>query len=124
MIWLDILPPVNRVFVRYQMGDIMKKESIKGKQTNAFLEEKCDDYDEMNIRSESYLNFNGCLLELRQAHKLTQKELAERLKTSSSNISRVENNSSAVQMKTIIKFAAAVGKVVKITFENRNDVYK
>jgi ribosome-binding protein aMBF1 (putative translation factor) len=58
------------------------------------------------------------LVELRQRAGLTQEQLAERLKTKKSNISRLESVSSAISPKlsTIADYADAVGYDIKIDF--------
>ena len=58
------------------------------------------------------------LIALRKAAGLTQEELAERLHTNKSNISRLENVNSSVSptLTTIEAYAEAVGYRVEINF--------
>ncbi len=54
------------------------------------------------------------LKEIRLNSGLTQEELAKRIKTTKSVISRMENHSEDVKLSTLEKVAKALGKRVKI----------
>ena len=54
------------------------------------------------------------LKEMRLSSGLTQEELAKRIKTTKSVISRMENHSEDVKLSTLEKVAKALGKRVKI----------
>lgn len=54
------------------------------------------------------------LKEIRLSSGLTQEELAKRIKTTKSVISRMENHSEDVKLSTLEKVAKALGKRVKI----------
>jgi len=54
--------------------------------------------------------------ELRQKNKLTQEELAQKLKTTKSAISRLENSSGGARLDTLEKVAQAFGKELVIEF--------
>jgi len=54
------------------------------------------------------------LKEIRVSNGLTQKELAKRINTTKSVISRMENHSEDVKLSTLEKVAKALGKRVKI----------
>ena len=57
----------------------------------------------------------GALLrEAREAAGVTQEELAERLKTQKSAISRIENHADDVKLSTLERFAASLGKNLEI----------
>jgi len=57
----------------------------------------------------------GMLLrEARLNAGLTQDEIADRIKTKKSNISRIENHAEDIKLSTLEKFAAAVGKRVEV----------
>ncbi|GMR18235.1 MAG: hypothetical protein BMS9Abin33_0641 [Gammaproteobacteria bacterium] len=58
------------------------------------------------------------LVALRQRAGLTQEQIAEKLKTSKSNISRLESVSSTIspRLSTIVDYAEAVGYDIKIDF--------
>ncbi len=50
------------------------------------------------------------LKEARLSAGLSQDEIASRIKTKKSNISRIENHAEDIKLSTLAKFAAAVGK--------------
>ena len=54
------------------------------------------------------------LKEARKAAGLTQDDLAARLCTQKSAISRIENHSDDVKLSTLEKFAAALGKKLEV----------
>ncbi len=54
------------------------------------------------------------LREARLTAGFTQDEIAIRIKTKKSNISRIENHAEDIKLSTIEKFAAAVGKRVEV----------
>ncbi|ALO34765.1 XRE family transcriptional regulator [Colwellia sp. MT41] len=72
--------------------------------------ELADNYDE------GYQSFKfGVLLkEARKDAGLTQLELASKLHTQKSAISRIENHSEDVKLSTLERFAAALGKKLEI----------
>ena len=53
---------------------------------------------------------------LRKKAGLTQEELAKKLHTQKSAISRIENQSEDIRISTLFKIAAALGKHVNINF--------
>ena len=63
------------------------------------------------------------LLAIRQSAGLTQEQVAERMHTSKSNISRLENVNSDIspRLSTISSYAAAVGYDLKIDFVRRGE---
>ena len=54
------------------------------------------------------------LREARLNAGLTQDEIALRIKTKKSNISRIENHAEDIKLSTLEKFAAAVGTKVEV----------
>lgn len=54
------------------------------------------------------------LKEARLTAGLTQEEMAARIKTKKSNISRIENHAEDIKLSTLQKFASAVGKRIEI----------
>ncbi|HUX40385.1 MAG TPA: helix-turn-helix transcriptional regulator [Rectinemataceae bacterium] len=54
--------------------------------------------------------------ELRQKNNLTQEELAKRIKTTKSAISRLENSTGGARLETLEKVALAFGKELVIEF--------
>jgi HTH-type transcriptional regulator / antitoxin HipB len=65
---------------------------------------------------DGYLDFKISVLmrELREEAGLTQEELAKKMHTQKSAISRFENNSYDIRLSTLFKFAAVLGKHVNI----------
>lgn len=65
---------------------------------------------------EGYQNFKiGVVLrEARRAAGLTQKELARRIKTKKTAVSRIENHSRDIRLSTLEKIASALGKRIQI----------
>lgn len=63
-----------------------------------------------------YQNFKiGILLkELREKSGLTQEELAKKLKTKKSVISRIENHSEDIKLSTLGLYAKSLGKRIRI----------
>ena len=72
---------------------------------------KFDDYFEIG-----YNDFKiGVLLKMaRESSGLTQEELAKKLKTKKTAISRIENHAEDIKLSTIEKFTRALGKKLKI----------
>ena len=63
------------------------------------------------------LKIGVLLRELRLKEGMTQEELAQKLKTKKSVISRMENHAEDVRLSTLEKVAGAFGKKVHITIE-------
>ena len=63
-----------------------------------------------------YQNFKiGVLLkELRVKSSLTQEELAKKIRTTKSAISRIENHSEDIKLSTLLKVTKALGKNLSI----------
>jgi len=63
-----------------------------------------------------YQNFKiGVLLkELREKSGLTQEELAKKLKTKKSVISRIENHSEDIKLSTLGRYAKSLGRRIRI----------
>ena len=53
--------------------------------------------------------------EMRREHGMTQKQLAEKLSTKKSVISRMENHSEDIRLSTLKKAASVFGKQLKIS---------
>lgn len=56
------------------------------------------------------------IIKARLKSKLTQKEIAERMGTTQSVIARLESGNNLPSLKTIFKYAEAIGKKVEIHF--------
>jgi HTH-type transcriptional regulator / antitoxin HipB len=65
---------------------------------------------------EDYLNFRiGVILkQAREEMGITQKEVAEKLNTTKSVISRMENHAEDIKLSTLSKYANALGKKLKL----------
>ena len=65
---------------------------------------------------EGYENFKiGVLLRQAREHEgLTQEEIARRLKTQKSAISRIENHAEDIRLSTLRRYAEALGKEIKL----------
>jgi HTH-type transcriptional regulator / antitoxin HipB len=70
-----------------------------------------------NGYKEGYEDFkiSAILRALREKAGLTQEELAGKMHTQKSAISRMENKSEDIRISTLFKFAAVLGKNVHIT---------
>jgi len=66
---------------------------------------------------ENYADFKVSIMlrELRKKAGLTQEELANKMHTQKSAISRIENKSDNIRIATLFKFAAVLGKHVQIS---------
>ena len=72
--------------------------------------EFADNYDE----GYQAFKFGILLKEARKSAGLTQLDLADKLDTQKSAISRIENHSEDVKLSTLEKFATALGKKLEI----------
>ena len=88
------------------MSDLKKYISKRKKDDKEFAE----NYDI------GYQNFKvGVLLkQLRQESGLSQEELAKRLKTKKSVISRIENHADDIRLSTLRRYAKSLGRRIKI----------
>lgn len=75
--------------------------------------------DEFSNFNEEYENFKlGVLLkQARSEAGLTQEQVAKRLKTTKSAISRMENHANDIRLSTLEKFASAVGKQLSVALK-------
>ena len=91
---------------RNKMSDL-KKYVAQRKKEDAEFEENYDI---------GYQNFKiGILLkQLREKSGLTQEELAEKLKTKKSVISRIENHSEDIKLSTLGRYARTLGRKIRI----------
>lgn len=68
------------------------------------------------FRKEAYAYYTGQLIEeARKSTKMTQKELAEKLGTNKSYISRVETGKTEPKVSTFYRIASALGLSVELT---------
>jgi HTH-type transcriptional regulator / antitoxin HipB len=93
----------------------MKKDDLE-----IFIEEKKAESPEFAENfEEGYLNFKIGVL-LRQAREemgATQEEVAKKLNTTKSVISRMENHAEDIRLSTLTKYAKALGRKVKLEIQ-------
>lgn len=63
----------------------------------------------------SDLKLGVMLRQARESAGFTQEELAKKLKTKKSAISRIENHAEDIRLSTLEKVAAALGKTLKLS---------
>jgi len=86
------------------MSDLQKYIEIRKKKDPEFAESYDSGYEEFKI---------GVLLrEARKKSGLTQEELARRVKTTKSAISRIENHAEDIKLSTIERVATALGRKI------------
>ncbi len=73
-------------------------------------------FEKESARSEIALE----VLRLRRAQKLTQAQLAKKIKIPQSNIARIERGAHFPAIKTLVKIFEALGQSVKITIGKKN----
>lgn len=88
------------------MSDLKKYINKRKKSDKAFAEGYDEGFDEFKI---------GIMLkEAREKSGLTQEELAKRVKTTKSAISRIENHSDDIKLSTLIKVARSLGRQLSV----------
>lgn len=91
------------------MSDLKKYVAKRKKSDKGFANNYEEGYKEFKV---------GVMLrEARESSGLTQEELAKRLKTKKTAISRIENHAEDIKLSTLIRVADALGKrlMVNIT---------
>ncbi len=89
------------------MSDLQKYISNRKAIDSDFRENYEDGYQSFKI---------GALLrQAREASGLTQEEIAEKLHTKKSAISRIENHSEDIKLSTLEKFAAVLGRKIEVS---------
>lgn len=89
------------------MSDLKRYVSKRSRRDREFADGLETGYEQFRI---------GALLRLeREKAGLTQEELARRMHTHKSAISRIENHAENIGLGTLEKYAAALGKRVHIT---------
>ena len=78
---------------------------------------KTTDADFAEGFEEGYANFKigAVLRQAREASGLTQAELAEKLHTKKSAISRIENHAEDIRLSTLEKFASVLGRELVVS---------
>ena len=75
------------------------------------------DYREAFDRFGSEFEFSRSLIEARTRAKLTQAELAERMKTTQSVVARLESGRAYPSARTLEKIARATGTRLRVSFD-------
>jgi transcriptional regulator with XRE-family HTH domain len=89
------------------MSDLRKYSAERKKRDTAFAKGYEEGYEQFKI---------GVMLrESRESAGLTQDELARRLKTKKTAISRIENHAEDIKLSTLERFAAALGKKLTVS---------
>ncbi len=88
------------------MSDLQKYITKRKKTDKEFAE----NYDE------GFENFKiGVMLrQARESEGITQEEVAKKLNTKKSAISRIENHSEDIRLSTLRKYAEAIGKEIRL----------
>ena len=88
------------------MSDLQKYISKRKKRDSEFADDFEIGYEQFKL---------GVLLrEAREKAGLTQEELARRMNTKKSAISRIENHAEDIKLSTLEKFAQAIGKTLRL----------
>jgi len=88
------------------MSDLKKYIDERKKRDKKFVEGYEEGYEQFKI---------GVMLrEAREKAGLTQEELARRLKTKKTAISRIENHAEDIKLSTLERVASALGKKLEI----------
>lgn len=90
------------------MSDLKKYIAKRKENDPLFAEEYNTGYEEFKIGVE--------LKQLREESGLTQSELADKLHTQKSAISRIENHAQDIRLSTLFRIAHLLGKQVQISF--------
>ena len=87
-------------------SDLQKYISKRKKRDSEFAEDFEIGYEQFKL---------GVLLrQAREKAGLTQEELARRMNTKKSAISRIENHAEDIKLSTLEKFAQAIGKTIRL----------
>jgi ribosome-binding protein aMBF1 (putative translation factor) len=88
------------------MSDLRKYVARRKRKDPSFAEGFDEGYEEFKI---------GVILRHeRESAGLTQEQVAVRLKTNKSAISRIENHAEDIKLSTLKKFANAIGKQIRV----------
>ena len=89
------------------MSDLKNYTKKRKKQDSAFAKNFTNGYEEFKI--------GAMLRQARKDAKLTQEELAQKLHTQKTAISRIENHAEDIKLSTLEKVATALSKRLKIS---------
>jgi ribosome-binding protein aMBF1 (putative translation factor) len=91
------------------MGDLKKYVSKRKKYDNDFAENYDVGYSDFKI---------GVILrQAREKAGLTQEEIAKKLRTKKSAISRIENHAEDIRLSTLENFAHVLGKELRVQIQ-------
>ncbi|MDF7808833.1 helix-turn-helix transcriptional regulator [Pontiellaceae bacterium B12219] len=88
------------------MSDLKKYVAKRKARDPAFAENYDSGYEQFKI--------GAMLKRAREEAGLTQEQLAEKLKTKKTAISRIENHAEDIKLSTLERFAEALGKQLKL----------
>jgi ribosome-binding protein aMBF1 (putative translation factor) len=89
------------------MSDLKKYISERKKRDKKFAEGFDEGYEQLKV---------GVILrQARESSGLTQEELADRLKTKKTAISRIENHAEDIKLSTLERVAAVLGKRLQVS---------
>jgi ribosome-binding protein aMBF1 (putative translation factor) len=88
------------------MSDLKKYVAKRKANDPAFAENYDSGYEQFKI--------GAMLKRAREEAGLTQEQLAEKLKTKKTAISRIENHAEDIKLSTLERFAEALGKQLKL----------
>ena len=88
------------------MSDLKKYISERKKRDTKFAEDFEIGYEQFKL--------GELLRQAREKAGLTQEELAKRMNTKKSAISRIENHAEDIKLSTLEKFAQAIGKTLRL----------
>jgi HTH-type transcriptional regulator/antitoxin HipB len=89
------------------MSDLKKYISERKKRDKKFAEGFAEGYEQFKV---------GVMLrQARESAGLTQEELAHRLKTKKTAISRIENHAEDIKLSTLERVATALGKRLQVS---------
>lgn len=92
------------------MSDLKKYIAERKKKDKVFATGFDEGYEEFKI---------GVILrQARESEGLTQEELAKRLKTKKTAISRIENHAEDIKLSTLERVATALGKRLEVSIVN------
>lgn len=89
------------------MSDLKKYISERKKRDKKFAEGFDEGYEQFKV--------GAMLRQARETSGLTQEELAYRLKTKKTAISRIENHAEDIKLSTLERVAAALGKRLQVS---------
>jgi len=97
--------------------ELSQQEAVMSDLQKYISNRKAVDFDFRDDYEDGYQSFKiGVLLrQAREASGLTQEEIAEKLHTKKSAISRIENHSEDIKLSTLEKFASVLGRKIEVS---------